>query len=129
MSAWIAPLASAAAVAFMALLAYALGFRTRARITDEAHLRALIADAEPGAEIASAVRDQDGRAGIARLTDGRWAAVASMGDRLAVRMFANARIARRGDVVKARFADAGFPGLTLRLDAPAPEWLTDVRGG
>ena len=125
----IAPLASAAAVAFMVLIAFALGFRDRARLADEAHLRALIAEAEPGANITDAVLDQDGRSGIARLADGRWAVVASMGDRLAVRTFANARIAQRGGVVRARFADAGFPGLTLRLEAPAPEWLIGVRGG
>ena len=125
----IAPLASAAAVAFMAGVAYLLGFRARARVADEAHLRALIAEAEPGAEIAGAVRDQDGRGAIARLADGRWAVVASMGDRLAVRTFANARIMQKGGKVRARFADAGFPSLTLRLEAPAPEWLISARGG
>jgi len=129
MSAFIVPLASAAAVAFMAAVAWILGFRARARVTDEAHLRALIAEAEPGAEIAGAVRDQEGRGGLARFTDGRWAAVASMGDRLAVRTFAQAHITQKSGKVRARFADAGFPGLTLSLGAPAPDWLVSARGG
>lgn len=116
-------LGSAVAIAIMVAIAFALGFRARASITDEAHLRALILEAEPGASLAHMVRDRDGHGGLAKLADGRWAAVASLGDRLAVRIFSTAQIRRSDQRVRAQFGDAGFPGLDLRLHGPAPDWL------
>jgi len=108
-------LGSAAAVLIMAAIAYALGFRQPARIADEAALRALIAEAEPNARIANAYVDQRGRAGLAELADSRWAAAVAIGDRIALRVFAHADIRRDGAKLRARFSDAGFPDLTLRL--------------
>jgi hypothetical protein len=108
-------LASAGAVALMSLLAYLLGFRARGRIADEAALRALIAEAEPGVRISRALVDERGRAGLAELADGRWAAAASVADSVVVRIFAHARIGETGARVRARFGDAGFPDITLRI--------------
>lgn len=108
-------LASAAAVAFMVLIAWLLGFRQRLQLS-EPEMRALIAASEPDAAIEDIAIDEKGRAGLARLADGRWAAIASMGDRFALRVFPRARLTTRGGVLKARFDDAGFPALDLKTN-------------
>lgn len=108
-------LASAAAVAFMVLIAWLLGFRQRLQLS-EPEMRALIAASEPDAAIEDIAIDEKGRAGLARLADGRWAAIASMGDRFALRVFAHARLTARGGMLKARFDDAGFPALDLKTN-------------
>lgn len=108
-------LASAAAVAFMVLIAWLLGFRTRL-VLDETKARALVAEAEPAAQIADIAIDAKGRSGLVKLADGRWAALASMGDRFTVRIFQNARLTARQGALKARFDDAGFPALDLKTD-------------
>lgn len=109
-------LASAAAVGFMVLAAWLLGFRTSV-VLDEALARTLIAEHEPAAEIVEIAIDARGRAGLARLANGSWAAIASMGDRFAVRIFARIRLTARAGLLKARFEDAGFPALDLAVDA------------
>ncbi len=119
----IVTLASAAAVVFMVFVAWALGFRTRARLADDAALRALVLEAEPHARLVDLARDRDGYGGVARLADGRWIAAAPLGDRFAVRTLAAPRILAAKGGVRLRFADVGFPALRLRFDE-TPAWLT-----
>ncbi len=109
-------LASAAAVAFMVLIAWLLGFRALLKL-DEAQARALIADGEPGAQIADIAIDARGRNGLARLADGRWAAIASMGDRFALRVTPRLRLTQKRGALTARLDDPGFPALHLRTDS------------
>lgn len=109
-------LASAAAVAFMVFVAWLLGFRTELKL-DEAQFRALLAESEPGAEIAELAIDAKGRNGIARLADGRWAAAVAMGDRFALRIAANMRLTLGRGALKARLDDPGFPAVDLKTDA------------
>ncbi|MFZ4069377.1 MAG: hypothetical protein ACOYJ6_04650 [Caulobacterales bacterium] len=107
--------ASLAGIALLVGLAWALGFRGRARL-DEAQLRALAAEAAPGVAIVGFRMDVDSRAGLAWLADGRVLTAATMGDRIATRLW------REGDVqlkeiangVKVTLPDLGFPALILK---------------
>ncbi len=115
--------ASAAAVALLVLFAALMGFRGRARVADDAALAAEIARAEPDARITASLIDARGRAGVARLGDGRFAIARALGDKIAVRVYP--RLAARAGKgrVTLRFDDAGFPDLHLRHEGAAPDWL------
>ncbi|MGE0828245.1 MAG: hypothetical protein AB7O04_02715 [Hyphomonadaceae bacterium] len=115
-------LASAGAVAALILIAWGLGFRTRAKLADESALRTVVAEADPDAEILHALMSEE--AGLALLADGRAALVRAMGDRFAVRFAraADLRWERAGEALIVRMDDMGFPPLNMPLPAPPP-WL------
>jgi hypothetical protein len=120
---------SAAVIAFMLGVAALLGFRRGVRLADDAQLAALIADAEPGARLDVAAIGEDGRAALARLSDGRYVAAQVMGDRVSLRIFsAGATLRRAPGRLSLRFADLGFPSLHLRLKQE-PAWLAAFPGG
>ena len=110
--------ASAAAVAALVALCWAIGFRTSVQVADDAALRALVRAEAPEAEVVAVARDVRGESGLAALSDGRIVAVRSMGDRFAARTLGarEYRIARlSGDRVRVSIDDPGFPPVVLRL--------------
>lgn len=121
---------SAAVIAVMVGVAYLLGFRGDARIT-EAELALLVAQHEPGGRIDAALIAADGRAALARLTDGRIAIARAMGDGLTLRTLPARAVALhvRGDEVIATFADLGFPPLKLRMNGTPPAWIAEMARG
>jgi hypothetical protein len=121
-------LASAGAVAALFAVAWGLGFRTRVKIADEAAARALIAEAEPDAQVLGFALDKQGAAALARLADGRILVIRGLGDRFAVRAFPAAAIsvAPEPGGMRVRFADLGFPALKFSADR-IPDWLTPAR--
>lgn len=113
-------------VAVLSLLALLMGFRKPARLDGRAAFEALAAESEPGARISEALIDARGRAGIARLADGRLMVARAIGDKMSVRaMPARAvRLRLAGQRVILSFADLGFPQLSLLLgEGAAPAWL------
>jgi len=117
---------SAAVILLMVVVAAVLGFRMSARI-DEGELTRL-SEAE-GARVEHAVIAQNGRAALARLSDGRLMVARVMGADVSAR-FAAARSVRVGvkrGRLEAKFADTGFPPLKMRLDEE-PKWLTELGG-
>jgi hypothetical protein len=124
-------LASLGIVAVLSLLAYLLGFRAPARIDGRAGLEALAAQGEPGARVAEALVDTRGRAGLARLADGRVLVARVVGDAVSVRTLPARAVRVRLGPNKAvlSFADLGFPQLNLRLgESAAPAWLAALAG-
>jgi hypothetical protein len=118
---------SAAVILLMIGVAAVLGFRMSARI-DEGELTRL-AEAE-GARVEHAVIAQNGRAALARLSDGRIMVARVMGADVSAR-FAPAKSVRLGlkrGRLDATFADTGFPPLKMRVDEEPP-WLNDLRSG
>lgn len=118
-------LASAGAVLFLIFIAWALGFRTAARVTNEADARRVIEEAEPGASVQHILLDKAGRAALARLDSGRCVTVRGMADQFAVRSFdpGAARFARKPFGVRVTFADIGHPRVDIRFDGAPPVWL------
>jgi phosphohistidine swiveling domain-containing protein len=119
---------SAAVILVMLGVAAVLGFRLSARI-DDAEL-ARLAEAE-GARVEASVIAPNGRAALARLSDGRVMVARAMGADVSAR-FAKASAVNL-DVTRHRlnatFADTGFPPLRMRLD-DSPAWLNEFsRGG
>lgn len=119
---------SAAVVLLMVGVAAVLGFRMSARI-DEAELVRLAA--EEGVRVDLSVVAQNGRAALARLSDGRIMVARVMGADVSARFTspASVRLAVNGSKLVATFADLGFPPLKMRLD-DSPAWLNEFsRGG
>ena len=118
---------SAAVVLLMIGVAAVLGFRMSARI-DEGELTRLAA--AEGARVDGAVIAQNGRAALARLSDGRVMVARVMGAdvsaRFAPRKAVQINVSSRR--LNATFADVGFPPLNMRLDE-SPAWLNDFSGG
>lgn len=117
---------SAAVILLMVAVAAALGFRRRARL-DEATLASL-AEAE-GAALDGAFVDDEGLAGVARLSGGRLLLARVMGADISSRVapIAAARVETRPGRVRIEFADLGYPPLDLKLDQP-PAWLAELCG-
>jgi hypothetical protein len=114
--------ASALGVLALIGIALAMGFRDRARI-DDAQLAALAA--AEGARVEASIVGADGRAGLARLSDGRWLAARAMADGVGARVFAAARLRATRTGLTIGFDDIGYPDLHVRLDQPAPAWLLE----
>jgi hypothetical protein len=122
---------SAAGVALLVAIAWAMGFRAKPHLAAPEAIAAAITTHDPGAAIVAQTQDANGRAALALLQDGRFVAVKPVADGLAVRMFwpadvASTRIARKpaGQALSLRFKDLGFPHLTLVLAEPElPPWL------
>ncbi|MFZ4120488.1 MAG: hypothetical protein ACOYKM_02400 [Caulobacterales bacterium] len=122
---------SAAGVALLVAIAWAMGFHTKPHLAAPEAIAAAITTHEPGAAIVAQTQDASGRAALALLQDGRFVAVKPVADGLAVRLFrpadlASTRIARKsaGQALSLRFKDLGFPHLTLILAEPElPPWL------
>lgn len=121
---------SAAVVALMVGVAALLGFRQAARV-DEAELQKLLAGADPDARLAETLIAPDNRSAIARLADGKVLVAKVMGDRVTLRIAPqNALTVGVGaQSVRVRFADLGFPGLHIKLNADPPRWLADLAAG
>ncbi|MBI1187995.1 MAG: hypothetical protein GC206_11815 [Alphaproteobacteria bacterium] len=121
-------LASGGAVLALILIAWALGFRDAARVANDDDVRRAIAGHEPAATLGATLIDARGRAALAQLGDGRFAAVRALGDAFAVRVFkagaARIRPTRRGVIVT--FADIGFPSLEIRSAVAPPDWLAPL---
>ncbi|ANP47458.1 hypothetical protein [Candidatus Viadribacter manganicus] len=118
---------SAAVILLMVVVAAVLGFRMSARI-DEGELVRL-AEAE-GVRVDGAVIAQNGRAALARLSDGRVMVARVMGADVSAR-FASAKAVRvnvAASRLSATFADVGFPPLKMRID-DLPAWLNEFSGG
>ena len=115
---------SAAVILVMIGVAAVLGFRMSARM-DEGEL-ARLAEAE-GASVQNAVIARNGRAALARLSDGRIMVARVMGADISARFaFASsARIRFKSGRLIATFADMGFPPLNIRLDEE-PAWLVEL---
>lgn len=118
---------SAAVVLLMIGIAAGLGFRFSRRL-DQADLVAL-ADAE-GVRVDEAVLANNGRAALARLSDGRLMVARVMGADVSARFVAAqaARIRLKPGRLDATFADVGFPPLHMKLD-DSPAWLSELAGG
>lgn len=117
---------SAAVVLLMIGIAAVLGFRMSARI-DDAEL-ARLAEAE-GVLINGAVIAQNGRAALARLSDGRVMVARVMGADVSAR-FAPANSVKldvKARRLNATFADVGFPPLNMKID-DSPAWLNEFSG-
>ncbi|MGE0047109.1 MAG: hypothetical protein AB7J28_15630 [Hyphomonadaceae bacterium] len=125
MSQLIVSAASAVAVLTLIALAWLLGFRTGVRLKDEADVQSAVEAYEPGANVQHALIGADHKSALARLADGRFAAIKSMADRFAVRVFGEDALklkrTRRG--LRLEIADVGFPVLDLRFEGAPPIWL------
>lgn len=118
-------------IAIMLGAAFLLGFRQSAAVT-AAEVERLAAEAEPDARVESVLIDAKGRAGLARLSNGRLLAVRAVGDGVSVRSFAASavRLKLAPDRVIATFGEVGYPRLDLKLDTqPTPPWLTELAEG
>jgi hypothetical protein len=124
MNQWLVLAASAGGVAFMVLVAALLGFRQRVLI-DEATLRQLAAN--EFAQVEASVIDARKRAGVARLSGGKWLVARVMADGVGARVVAPAAVTVRATREGLRIAldDLGYPALQLKLGAEAPVWLTE----
>jgi hypothetical protein len=120
--------ASAAVVVFMVAVAWVLGFRERARLTQDL-VRQL--GANEGAAVDVAIVGADGKGAVARLSDGRWMVARVMGLDASARVMAHGalKLALRQGRLRVSFADVGYPALSLRLEAPPPAWLQEAAQG
>jgi hypothetical protein len=121
---------SAAVVALMVGIAWALGFRQAARI-DADELARLLDLSEPGARLEEAAISNDGRAALARVSGGKMLVAKAMGGDISARIYplSDVQVRRDGGRIVAAFADLGFPNLGLRLERPPP-WLVErAQGG
>lgn len=118
---------SAAVVLFMVGVAWLLGFRAKTRL-DEGALAGL-AEAD-GACVEASVIAPNGRAALARLSNGKLLIARVMGDDVAVRAAAaeGVRLALGQGRVRATFADPGFPPLDMKLEE-TPPWLAELAKG
>lgn len=119
---------SAAVVALLVLVAWAMGFRKTAKLDAEALSRELAA-AEPRASVAEVAFAADGRSAIARLADGKLLAARVMADGVSLRIFPAhaAKFSLRSGKAVVAFADIGYPPLNLKL-TEAPAWLKALAG-
>ena len=85
-----------------------------------------------GAIVSNAVIARNGRAALARLSDGRMMVARVMGADVSVRFAAakNVTLDVKSRRLNATFADVGFPPLSMKLD-DSPAWLDEFgsRGG
>jgi hypothetical protein len=118
---------SAAVVLFMVGMAWVLGFRAKARLSDADLAR--LAEVE-GARVEGAVIAPDARTAFARLSNGKVMVARIMGDDVSARAApaAAVRVALTPGRLDAVFADIGFPPLHMKLKE-APTWLAELAEG
>jgi hypothetical protein len=118
--------ASAAVIALMVSVAFALGFRPKAQL-DDAALAQLAAN--EGASVEVAVIASDAKSALARLSNGKIMVARAMGGDISARIApASAVSARfRGEKLSVQFADVGYPPLHMKVQTP-PAWLADLVG-
>lgn len=118
---------SAAVVAVLILAVYLMGFRARLRLDDE-RLAREIAAVEPDARLEAVLVGEDGRAALARLTDGRLVSARVMGDGVSLRSFqpSGAKLELTPGRLSVVFGDPGYPALHVRLRGGPPAWLKDI---
>lgn len=116
-------------VVVLVVVAWAMGFRKSAQLNAET-LAQEVAAAEPRARVAEAVFAADGRAAIARLSDGKLVTARVMADGVSLRIFpaSAAKLSLRSGNAVLKFADIGYPPLNLKLKEEAPGWLKALAG-
>ncbi|WP_188946326.1 hypothetical protein, partial [Polymorphobacter multimanifer] len=103
-------------------LAWALGFRKSASLTDAGMAAAEAAVAIAGFDPAEAVVSDSADAAIVVARDGRLALVRCFGDRLVVRLLKGAQARVEGGTLHLRLAEPGFPDAALVLGADTARW-------
>jgi hypothetical protein len=125
MNPWLVLAGSAGVVVLMVVVAAALGFRERMKLSEADLVRFA---ASEGADIESALVAVDGATALARLSGGKLLAARVLGDGVGARVTgvhaASVRV-KKGRVIVA-FNDLGFPPLRLKLKDAAPDWLTQL---
>lgn len=118
---------SAIVVLVMVGLAWGLGFRAKAKLS-EAELERLAA--AEGAVLEHALIAPDGRAAFAVLQGGKLMVARVMGDDVSVRVAAagGVRVAVTQGRLSAVFADLGFPPLHMEIEQ-TPPWLSQLATG
>lgn len=117
--------------------AWIIGFRKRAQVLDDHHVRHLAREAhlDDPADIAV---DANGRTALAQIDAERVFVVKALGDRLTTRVFPREAIAgvrmyrprRLGIGARVRFSDAGFDDLVIEFrDREAPAFIERLRRG
>ena len=121
---------SALVVAFLVFVVWLMGFRTALK-ADAELIRRELAFAEPGAQLAEAIADANGRSALGLLADGRLVIARAMGDGVSLRILpaSAARLSLDGQRVRLRFADLGYEPLNLTLAESAPAWLSALAQG
>ncbi len=106
----------------LVLLARALGFSGRTRLTDAGKAAAIAAEALAGFDPAEAAVSEDAGAALVAARDGRLALVRPFGDRFVVRPLAGAQARLEGEVLHLTLAEPGFPDSKLQLGPAAAAW-------
>lgn len=115
---------SLAAVAFLVLLAWRLGFTGIPRLEDEAHARTLALDVPGGFEAVAVTLDRSGHAALLRDAAGRIVLVAPAGAHFIARLLApGTAVTREGErlTVSAQRVSA-----TLDLGRVADDWAEAI---
>lgn len=130
MDAFLGPLVSLTATAFLIWLTYFLGFHGGRRFESEDEFLALSA---PYGGATQHLMDAGGAGGIALLRDGQLLVAKMVGDKVATRIFPQSAIdsfvsshASPGErlSIKMRFKDLGFSAVTLETTSSTlPAWL------
>ncbi len=103
-------------------LAWALGFRAKARLVSAETAAAEASSAIPGFDAYEAAVSDDTRAALVAARDGRVALVRSFGDRFVVRLLRNAESRLEGETLHLRLLEPGFPPAALSLGHQAARW-------
>ena len=103
-------------------LARVMGFARPPRIDDARLAGRVAADALPGFRPAEIALSRDGAAALVAAGDGRVALVRPLGDRFVVRPLTGGEVARSGNVLRVRPAEAMFPETALDLGDAALAW-------
>lgn len=126
---WLVLAGSTLVILFMIAVALLLGFR-QTETLDEARMGAL-AEAE-GAQLEGALIARNGKSGVGRLSGGKVMVARVMADGISARITQAdaAHVRLRGGRLKVRFADIGYPPLSMRVAKDgAPSWLAQLAQG
>lgn len=103
-------------------LAWALGFRSQARLTDAQAAAAEAARAIPDFHATEAAVADDMKSALVASLDGRTALVRTFADRYVVRLLHGAEARLDGEVLHLRLPEPGFPKVALALGPQAGKW-------
>lgn len=119
---------SAAGVLAIIGAAMALGFRTRARIT-EAELARIAG--EEGRTLRDVLFAVDARCAFARLADGAVLVARALGDGVSARVAPSTavRVTLKDGRLRVALSDIGYPPLELRLQQAPPAWAAAMAHG
>ncbi|MBL8558226.1 MAG: hypothetical protein JNM47_05860 [Hyphomonadaceae bacterium] len=124
-------------VLVLVALAWLIGFRKKARVLDEWHVRKL-AEQDRAGETGAIAVDALGRVALAEIGADKVFVVKALGDKLTTRTFTRAAVAGvrmyrpkgRGIGARLRFSDAGFDDFTIEFDSrEAPPFIERLRRG